>query len=225
MDDGLNDLIEELDDYGRARKGELAGMVLEAANRLREMRKEIIALEQEPTYYPPCMDCNKKMDEIRRTYDKLKEQEPCEDAISRQAVRDGLASIAKAKAKSDAQKSLMGRVMFFTERLPSVNPQEPCEDAISRQEAIDCLNGKIKMSPDMVETFREYLQGVIDAIEGLASVMPKQRTGHWIKDDITERSKSEYKHKCDRCGAYHRAMYDYCPSCGAKMQEVLHGEQ
>ena len=42
MDDGLKDLIEELDDYGKARKGELAGMVLEAANRLREMRKEII---------------------------------------------------------------------------------------------------------------------------------------------------------------------------------------
>lgn len=53
------------------------------------------------------------------------EQEPCEDAISRQAVLDGLASIAKAKVKSDAQKSLMGRVMFFTEHLPSVKPQEP----------------------------------------------------------------------------------------------------
>ena len=50
---------------------------------------------------------------------------PCGDCISRQAVLDGLASIAKAKAKSDAQKSLMGRVMFFTERLPSVKPQEP----------------------------------------------------------------------------------------------------
>lgn len=48
-----------------------------------------------------------------------------DDLISRQAVLDGLASIAKAKAKSDAQKSLMGRVMFFTEHLPSVNPQEP----------------------------------------------------------------------------------------------------
>lgn len=49
--------------------------------------------------------------------------EPCGDAISRQAVLDGLASIAKAKAKSDAQKALMGRVMFFTEQLPPVTPQ------------------------------------------------------------------------------------------------------
>jgi hypothetical protein len=46
------------------------------------------------------------------------------DAISRQAVLDGLASIAKAKARSDAQKSLMGRVMFFAERLPPVTPQQ-----------------------------------------------------------------------------------------------------
>lgn len=52
------------------------------------------------------------------------EQQPCDDCISRQAVLDGLASIAKAKAKSDAQKSLLGRVMFFTERLPSVTPKE-----------------------------------------------------------------------------------------------------
>ena len=49
---------------------------------------------------------------------------PCEDAISRSAVLEGLASIAKAKAKSDAQKSLMGRVMFFAEQLPSVSTEK-----------------------------------------------------------------------------------------------------
>ena len=48
---------------------------------------------------------------------------PCDDAISRQAVLNGLASIAKVKARSDAQKSLMGRVMFFVEHLSSVTPQ------------------------------------------------------------------------------------------------------
>lgn len=41
----------------------------------------IKALEQEPTYYPPCINCHKKMDEIRRTYDKLKEQQPMLDKI------------------------------------------------------------------------------------------------------------------------------------------------
>ncbi len=57
--------------------------------------------------------------------DTLAEAQPSEDCISREVVIDGLASIAKAKAKSDAQKALMGRVMFFTEHLPSVTPQRP----------------------------------------------------------------------------------------------------
>ena len=33
----------------------------------------IKALEQEPKYYPPCEDCHKRMDEIRRIYDKLQD--------------------------------------------------------------------------------------------------------------------------------------------------------
>lgn len=47
-----------------------------------------------------------------------------DDLISRQAVLEGLASIAKAKAKSDAQKSMMGRTMFFVEQLPSVSTEK-----------------------------------------------------------------------------------------------------
>ena len=48
-----------------------------------------------------------------------------QDCISREAVLEGLANMAKAKAKSDAQKSMMGRCMFFVEQLPSVTPQRP----------------------------------------------------------------------------------------------------
>ena len=50
--------------------------------------------------------------------------EPCEDAISRQSVIKGLTSLAKARAKSDAQKSMMGRAMLFVERLPSVSTEK-----------------------------------------------------------------------------------------------------
>ena len=45
-----------------------------------------------------------------------------DELISRQAVLAGLANIAKAKAKSGAQKSMMGRAMFFVEHLPFVAP-------------------------------------------------------------------------------------------------------
>lgn len=43
----------------------------------------LLSLKQEPVFFPPCQDCNTKMDEIRRAYDKLKKQEPCEDTINR----------------------------------------------------------------------------------------------------------------------------------------------
>ena len=103
------------------------------------------------------------------------EREPCEDAISRQAAIDGLASIAKAKAKSDAQKSLMGRVMFFTEHLPPVTPQ------------------------------------------------PK--IGHWIEKDGFD---GDTYYDCSECGESFCLidgtptdnLYNHCPNCGAKMQEV-----
>lgn len=47
------------------------------------------------------------------------------DCISRADVLNHLANIAKVKAKSDAQKSLMGRCMFMVENIPSITPQEP----------------------------------------------------------------------------------------------------
>ena len=64
-------------------------------------------------------------DGAKATYEHMKmcKDEQSGDLISRQAMLDGLASIAKVKARSDAQKSLMGRVMFFTEHLSPVTPQ------------------------------------------------------------------------------------------------------
>lgn len=84
------------------------------------------ALEQEP-----CENCcNGNQIEKAKLCQKSylagmeHKQEPCGDAVSRSAVLDGLASIAKTKAKSDAQKSLMSRVMFFVKELPSVTPMQ-----------------------------------------------------------------------------------------------------
>ena len=86
----------------------------------------------------PCEDAISRKDAIRiasgychwtnipKELAKLPSVNPiqCEDAISRQAVLEGLARIAKAKAKSDAQKSMMGRTMFFVEQLPSVSTEK-----------------------------------------------------------------------------------------------------
>lgn len=83
----------------------------------------IKALEQEPVYYPPCIDCNKKMDEIRKAYDnmttKALEQESVIDKIRTeiiQLIQNGVLKIEsgnkalfniidKYKAESEPQES------------------------------------------------------------------------------------------------------------------------
>ena len=77
-------------------------------------------------------------------YDIEYSPQPSKDCISRKAVLDGLASIAKAKAKSDTQKSLMGRVMFFTEHLPSVTPQPKAEEQPKTGHWIEHKHGGIE---------------------------------------------------------------------------------
>jgi len=47
------------------------------------------------------------------------------DCISRGEVIYNLANIARMKARSDAQKSLMGRCIFMIENMPSVEPERP----------------------------------------------------------------------------------------------------
>lgn len=47
-------------------------IISDCARKTYEANKLAIeALEQEPIYYPPCIDCNKKMDEIRKVYDNM----------------------------------------------------------------------------------------------------------------------------------------------------------
>ena len=164
--------------------------------------------------------------------------QPCNDCISRKAVLDGLASIAKAKAKSDSQKSLMGRVMFFTEHLPSVAPQ-PKEHTEERTEAHECdyinrkdiglTNLEILMCNG---DYKEALKMLLDKIEKAPSVTPQAKTGHWIghrehceKLGVIPSGLGVYEW-CSNCDYgidirdWSRISHNYCPKCGIKMQEV-----
>ena len=160
---------------------------------------------------------------------KALEQQPSEDCISREAVLNGLANIAKAKAKSDAQKALMGRVMYFIEQLPSVTLQaseedihrereqaymlgyedaskkfrtQPSEDAVSRSELMKLYK---EWQPRLATNVCEFEQ----ALENLPPATPERPKGKWIWDLRMG------LHKCSVCSKFCDFDYLYCPNCGS----------
>lgn len=166
---------------------------------------------------------------------KALEQEPCDDAISRQAVDDAIYEYSRSCDVNYAQ------IMEFIEKIPPVTPQyteaeiqkmqeleqaeiqkayelgkaemQPCEDAISRQAAIDAIR---KCHCE------EWVKADIGAsIEALSPVTPAEKVGQWKRismDKYVQHAMAYYK--CSVCGKDIIGTHNYCPSCGAKMQEV-----
>lgn len=152
-------------------------------------------------------------------------QQPCEDCINR------------AEAIKETEKLLRGNydaeyIVETLKTLPPVTPkaleQQPCEDAISRQAA----QAKIKNICDEYRLSYEdgerkaatggsaYALG--HAFDDLPSVTPQPKIGHWITDvdrwgDIVTTVNG---YRCSECNAFNADRDNYCPNCGAKMQEV-----
>jgi Zn finger protein HypA/HybF involved in hydrogenase expression len=88
---------------------------------------------------------------------------------------------------------------------------------MTREETIDELEiytvGRLKK--DRVYITVEELQKFIDEIKTL-----EPKTGHWI--DITNKNKTVIAVRCSCCekSPKYAIKSDYCPNCGAKMEEV-----
>lgn len=84
-----------------------------------------------------------------------------------------------------------------------------CEDCISRQAVLDIIE-------------REEFKGdAISEIEKLPSVTLQPKTGHWIADvdrwgDIVTTVNG---YRCDKCNTFNSDKDNYCPNCGARMEE------
>ena len=108
--------------------------------------------------------------------------------------------------------------------------RQETDDAISRQAVEEALYDYSR-SCDV-----NYAQ-IMERIDALPPVTPKQRTGHWIAKDGKEQGydiggvKTWYiQMMCDKCGFIktaiegHTGQYHYCPNCGAKMIEPQESE-
>lgn len=130
------------------------------------------------------------------------EQEPCEDAVSRQAVLETI-----DVCNSDGLKGIFcsyddgERFKAYIKGLPPVTPkQQTCEDAISRQEALNCV------------TSNEFRYRMVEDMKALPPVIPQPKTGHWVYDE---------KLGVYRCSCFtdltRTNAYKYCSNCGRKM--------
>lgn len=96
---------------------------------------------------------------------------------------------------------------------------EPCEDCISRQAVLDLAN-------NMVETAIIPYRPFQKAVKELPFVQPEQKTGHWI--DTDNYFMGAYRNidyvECSCCHEDSLEEGDYCPNCGAKMEEGVNKE-
>lgn len=93
-----------------------------------------------------------------------------------------------------------------------------CEDAINRQMVLDTLDNTDKFMDEdrTVETYKALLK---ECYEVLPPVTPKQKMGHWewLTEDKYRCSNCNHETRVDEC--MNKPLYDFCPFCGAKMEE------
>ena len=89
------------------------------------------------------------------------------------------------------------------------------DDCISRGDAYIELMKCKDFDTDRLYHGNHYLKIACDIIRSIPSAdVVERKKGKWESycfSDLT------YKYRCSLCKRYHRARYDFCPSCGAEM--------
>ena len=87
-------------------------------------------------------------------------------------------------------------------------------DLIDRKTVFDVIDKCIleKLEGDTVE-IKESLK-LITKIYRIPSAQPQRKKGRWFKPF----NMGTYKYQCSECEKLSRAMYDFCPNCGADMR-------
>ena len=146
--------------------------------------------------------------------------EPCDDAISRQAVLDRIRESIETyhNQYTTDMLNMWGLFTQFIKEMPSARPQEPI-DAISRDAALEKMADYVASGyADSAEDFEEYSRIICQ----LPSVTPQQKYGKWIDDGWYADGHSHKVFHCSECGhnvlGFKEDLSKFCPNCGAKMR-------
>lgn len=90
------------------------------------------------------------------------------------------------------------------------------------KEHIDYLEGLKKTADDLFD--KEQADRDIESFKAAIQALEEQKTGHWIKyqepwGGIQEWECSNCKNHYDVSSVYKIIPYNFCPNCGAKMED------
>ncbi len=97
--------------------------------------------------------------------------------------------------------------------------QKLCNDCISRQATVDAFNAfadEVNQDTDIHEA--------IEIVLNLPSVTPAEKVGHWEWKQYDIAFPEIGNYHCSSCDAVGKNGDNYCPNCGAKMQEMKNNE-
>lgn len=147
-----------------------------------------------------------KLDFMKKAYQKLID----EKVDSGKLVGDGVSGEWKAETPLDeAYKSMIDALEMA---IKALEPQY-CGDCISREETLKAL------MDEWTDFDSELMDYLIEKVRKLPSVTPQPKMGHWEWNQYDANPKIGNFH-CSLCHNIGERYYDYCPGCGAKMQEV-----
>ena len=144
---------------------------------------------------------------------KALEQEPSEDAISRDAVE----KITWEEPNYDDVLNVLTEVRDKVRALPSVTPPKPCEE-----ENPNCTECRY------YDKEKHYCPRFCKVIENTMAEITSEQTrpqGKWIDIGIAMEGRKYKNHECDIADAYYcdycgynqYIKTNYCPWCGAEM--------
>ena len=140
---------------------------------------------------------------------KALEQQPCEDAISREYLVEHIKACwtnGRPMYSPD-----LSELLSWIDDVPLAQPKPiECDDAISRADAVRVASGYC------------HPQNIANELAKLPSVNPQPKTGRWVQIS------PQGIYECSECGqnvmTSDICAYKFCHGCGAKMVEPQESE-
>jgi hypothetical protein len=100
------------------------------------------------------------------------------------------------------------------------NDGEPSKDTISRKAVHEAITRWAGSMSVLIALPTREVRPLLDSIHELPPVTPQPKMGRWISLDDFRGKYNERGFMCSECGEHSDYEENFCPNCGARMQEM-----